>query len=721
MITVSKETREKITKAADIVEGFSKLTEDFSCEISDNQNSDTPDFTSELLKERAKAIRDGEFKIVVCGKFKNGKSTFVNALLEKQTMAAKATACTAVIAIVSKGTDENSVKVVLNDGTSKKMSLAAYTDEYQLTEEEQQKIDAAADNGEDIVFDRFADIDHVEMQSMHPMFESGCSLIDTPGLEEALSRDKTTKEYLPKADAVIFMLNAVSLFSKAEKEFINKNFAGKNKNNVFFVVNRVNQLQPGQLEKNIIPSVKTGLRSCFTDESGRFDEDLFNRRVFYVNAYGALCAVTGQEEEAFVGGRWVSFPVDINATGMPEFEENQMAFIDSDERNNAVFASALDMIANCMKNTVAEKTAKLNAMAMNDAQRAEAAKKANEALEKAEETIREIEDAFEKFGKMASNALFLDLMNYFDKSIKGEFPAHVQNTITAQHYKASWQIADGLMNAMAILPINAIRSKAENLSQKHLQPISDDLDTYIKNKMLTWKTQSSACIKPYADDLNAEISSLCDEFDAHVSASFAAFEIKGSPTNRSTKGNIQTAIAIFIGKDMDAVVDINNHGGSVSWGYLAGKFLGQTMIDSILVAFAPEAVLLKFGIDALIVAIKAKKNAQAKALMMGEAAIDNYKEELKKNELSFKKSIVDNIEETKGLISATALQNLESEKNTVAKLAKTQKKSKEDEDALIGRLDSITQSMREKIDELYKLIYGRVPTDAEFTKLGANS
>ena len=318
MITVSKETREKITQAADIVDSFSALTDDFSYEISDHQKGNTPDFTSELLKERAKAIRDGEFKIVVCGKFKNGKSTFVNALLEKQTMAAKATACTAVIAVVSKGTDENSVKVVFNDGTSKKLSLAAYTEEYQLTEEEQQKIDAAADNGEDIVFDRFADIDHVEMQSMHPMFESGCSLIDTPGLEEALSRDKTTKEYLPKADAVIFMLNAVSLFSKAEKEFINKNFSGKYKNNVFFVVNRVNQLQPGQLEKNIIPGVKTGLRSCFTDETGRFDEDLFNRRVFYVNAYGALCAVTGQEEEAFVGGRWVSFPVDINTTGLPE-------------------------------------------------------------------------------------------------------------------------------------------------------------------------------------------------------------------------------------------------------------------------------------------------------------------------------------------------------------------------------------------------------------------
>ena len=91
------------------------------------------------------------------------------------------------------------------------------------------------------------------------------------------------------------------------------------------------------------------------------------------------------------------------------------------------------------------------------------------------------------------------------------------------------------MNALAILPINAIRNKAASISEKHLQPISDDLDTYIKNKMLTWKTQSSACIKPYADDLNAEINSLCDEFDAHVSASFAAFEMKGLSVQEKLK------------------------------------------------------------------------------------------------------------------------------------------------------------------------------------------
>ena len=719
MIKVSEETRRKINGAADIVSDFSKLSGDFSETVSEGKKK-SDDFFSELLKSKEQSIRDGEFKIVVCGKFKNGKSTFVNALLEKETMAAKATACTAVIAIVSKGTSEGQVTVVYNDGREKILTLEGFTNEFQLTDDEQHKIDAAAENGEEIVFDRFADVDHVEMQSMHPMFESGCSLIDTPGLEEALSRDKTTTKFLPNADAVVFMLNAISLFSKAEREFIDEHFAGKHKNNVFFVINRVNQLNEGQLESNIIPAVKHGLRSCFTDENGSFDEELFGRRVFYVNAYGALCAVTGVMEKVFAGGKWGEFPIDINTTGMPEYEASQMAFINSDEKNNAVFASALDMIANNFKGSVGQMKAKLNSMAMNDKDRKEAAKKANEALEEAEKTVQKIEDAFERFGSLASNAMFLDLISYFDREVKGEYAAHVRNTITAEHYKTSWQIMDGMLNALAILPVDAIREKARKAAEEHMQPISEDLDTYIKNKMQLWKTKSGACIKPYADDLNAELNDLCEQFDAHIEASIASFEGGNTTTTRTAKGNLQTAIAILIGKDMSAVVDINNAGGSISWGQLLSKFVSQGLIDYILLMMAPHAIFLKFGIDALIVAVKAKQAAQQRALAMGEAAIEGYMGELKKRELSFKKSIIEDIDKTAESVSEVARKRLESEKEYVEQLAGEHARSEADENAIRERLQAIIDKMKLKIEDLYEMINGRRPSQAEFDNLGVN-
>lgn len=720
MIEVDKRTRQKIEGAASIIDEFAQLAEQFEKKFLENKNSKSKGFDSKTIHEKAKNIRENAFKIVVCGKFKNGKSTFVNALLERELMAAKATACTAVIAVVKKGSDERNVTVVYNDHSTKKMSLETFTREFQLTDDEQKNIDAAAANGEDIVFDRFANINHVEMQSMHPMFESGCCLIDTPGLEEALSRDTVTTTYLPQADAIVFTMNATGLFSSAERKFISENFAGKHKKNVFFVINRINQIQPGQLENAVIPSVKSGLRVCFTDETGLFDEELFKKRVFYINAYGALCAVTGQEEEIFVSGRWQKFPIDINTTGLPEYAAAQNDFISSDEKNEAMLSEAINLLADQYRGIISDTKSKINAMNMNDSQRKEAARKAKESLDKAEATVKKIEDAFDRFGKVASDAMFLDLMNYFDKNIKGEYAAHVQSDITQEHYKATWQLADAAWNTLAYLPNASIKKKAADNLQKHMKPISDDLDQFIKNKMQVWKTQSGACIKSYADDLNEEIKDLCEQFDGHIETSVAAFSGEKYNQNRTAKGGIQTAIALFLGKDMSAIVDISNSGGSVSWGQLAGKYIGQVMIDSILIALAPQAVLFKFGIDALIIVFKAKSAAQKRAVAIGEAGIDGYKELLKKNELTFKQSIIKNVDNTKKKISKPPMEMVESERAKVEQLASEHQKSAAEEKAIKDNLNTIGNQMHDKIESLYQLTFDRKPTEAEFNKLGKN-
>ncbi len=46
--------------------------------------------------------------------------------------------------------------------------------------------------------------------------------------------------------------------------------------------------------EGVIPCVRNVLRDVFTDQCGVFDEELFNKRVFFTNAYGALCVRTGE-------------------------------------------------------------------------------------------------------------------------------------------------------------------------------------------------------------------------------------------------------------------------------------------------------------------------------------------------------------------------------------------------------------------------------------------
>ena len=272
---------------------------------------------SNALCGRVKDLEGGLFKLLVMGKFKNGKSTFINALLGKMMMAAKTTATTAVIAMVEFGTNERTVQVYENGSSQPRtISLERFTQEFALTEEDQKIIE----NGGDV--DRFAHIDHVVMQSSNELFEDGVRLIDSPGLEEAHARTKTTNNFVPKANAIIFTLSANALFSAAERKYINENFVGRGLRNVFFVVNRIDCLNdPDALEKSIKPAVRAHLEGVFTDENGHFDEELFNKRVFYTNAHGTLCVRTGEPYTTLVGRKFVPVPITIEETGILEFEQ----------------------------------------------------------------------------------------------------------------------------------------------------------------------------------------------------------------------------------------------------------------------------------------------------------------------------------------------------------------------------------------------------------------
>lgn len=178
--------------------------------------------------ELAEDLDNGLFKILVMGKFKNGKSTFINALLGRFMLAARATATTAVIAVVEYGEHDDIVQVYRTDSAKPELiSQEQFAREFALNEEDEQRIE---DRGN---CDRFADISHVIMQSHADLFKDGVHLIDSPGLEEANARSRTTNKFAPRANAIIFMLTAQALFSAAERKYIAENFAGKNLRNVF--------------------------------------------------------------------------------------------------------------------------------------------------------------------------------------------------------------------------------------------------------------------------------------------------------------------------------------------------------------------------------------------------------------------------------------------------------------------------------------------------------
>ena len=131
-------------------------------------------------------------------------------------------------------------------------------------------------------------------------------------------------KYLCSADAVMFCLNATSLLGGNELTYIHNNFDGKHLRNVFFVINRINlinQINPGELETNVMPYVESKLKGVFTDHNGKFDRELYNKRVFYVDALSAFCAKTGKPLKVLIARREYELEPDYESSGIPSLKQ----------------------------------------------------------------------------------------------------------------------------------------------------------------------------------------------------------------------------------------------------------------------------------------------------------------------------------------------------------------------------------------------------------------
>ena len=205
----------------------------------------------ENLAKLAKKVNDDTFKIQVVGTFKNGKSTFINSLLGEAVLPAYALPCTAVINEVKYGAEKKAVLYFRNPLPEKlpasisdkalqhmkahnMQNVPTLTIPY--TEiEEYVTIPMGMDATEMLLESPY---DKVELFWPLPLLEQGVEIIDSPGLNEAETRTRVTMDYLSKADAILFVLNATALCGMAEMNFIENTLSTSGFNDIFFVVNR---------------------------------------------------------------------------------------------------------------------------------------------------------------------------------------------------------------------------------------------------------------------------------------------------------------------------------------------------------------------------------------------------------------------------------------------------------------------------------------------------
>lgn len=218
---------------------------------------------AENMTRLAKKVSDDSFKIMVVGTFKNGKSTFINSLLGKDILPAYAVPCTAVINEVKYG-KESAVLYFRNPLPDKLPSELPSSVENHIRingKKNLPPITIPYKEIEDYVcIPMNKDFNEIALESPYEklelfwpsnLLENCVEIIDSPGLNEHETRTKVTSEYLSKADAILFVLNAQAICSQEEMKFIENSLNNYGFTNPFFIVNRFDAIREREKQRLI--------------------------------------------------------------------------------------------------------------------------------------------------------------------------------------------------------------------------------------------------------------------------------------------------------------------------------------------------------------------------------------------------------------------------------------------------------------------------------------
>lgn len=188
-------------------------------------------FSKEMIRLVGSKLEANIFTLVVVGQFKRGKTTFINALLKADILPTAIIPLTSVITIVRYG-DKVEAVVSFNNGSKKVIPIGEI--QYYVTEKFNPKNEK--------------NVEKVEIFYPSSYLKNGVLIVDTPGVASVHEHNtKTTYDYLPQADAAIFLVSVDPPLTQAELLFLKD--LKKTVSHIFFVQNKIDMVDPPDREE----------------------------------------------------------------------------------------------------------------------------------------------------------------------------------------------------------------------------------------------------------------------------------------------------------------------------------------------------------------------------------------------------------------------------------------------------------------------------------------
>jgi GTPase SAR1 family protein len=188
------------------------------------------DFANALSVVFAK-LSEKRFNLAVLGEFKRGKSTLINALLGRPFLPMAVVPLTSVVTVVEYG-EALRVEARFNDG--RKETIPVETIPAYVTERENPKNEKG--------------VEEVRVTYPAAFLKGGVRLIDTPGVGSVYEHNtRVAMEFLPQADAALFVVSADPPISGAEVAFLKQLRPYVEK--LFFILNKTDLLTDSDLRE----------------------------------------------------------------------------------------------------------------------------------------------------------------------------------------------------------------------------------------------------------------------------------------------------------------------------------------------------------------------------------------------------------------------------------------------------------------------------------------
>ena len=239
--------------------------------------------SKEMVQLVGNKLEANIFSLVIVGQFKRGKTTFINALLGQDLLPTSIIPLTSIITVIKYGEKLNAV-AFMNDSSKKEIPIKDI--QLYVTEKHNPKNEKG--------------VSRVEISFPSTYLKSGVQIIDTPGVASIHEHNtKTTYQYLPQADAAIFLVSVDPPLTQAELIFLQD--LKKNVSKVFFIQNKIDIVNDVDRQESLAFTKKV------IEEQAGFE----NITIYPLSAKDALEGKTQNDSEKVAKSGLVDFELEI--------------------------------------------------------------------------------------------------------------------------------------------------------------------------------------------------------------------------------------------------------------------------------------------------------------------------------------------------------------------------------------------------------------------------